>query len=128
MTEFVITDQSGQMKAVEMIRGLDLKKKWRVEIKRHVNKRSLSQNALYHRWIDIISEYTGYEHDEIHDFFKAKFLPPVIIEVGGDRHVSRTTTKLTTSEMTNYMDRVYRFSVADIGVTLPLPDDDRVTA
>lgn len=68
-----------------------------------------------------MSEYTGYEKEEIHEFFKQRFLEPQKIEIEGLEAVRYTTTKLDTKEMAEYTDRVYRWATSELGLVLPLP-------
>jgi hypothetical protein len=72
---------------------------------------------------DHVSKHTGHDLDEIHDAFKQKFLPAKIKEVLGETIDCRTTTKLTTLEMSEYMDRIYAFVTSELGVILPLPQE-----
>lgn len=123
MTDYVITDQSGQANVLAAIRDLDMSKSWRVEIRRGADKRTLSQNALYWRWCEILSQYLGYEKEEIHDMWKQRFLPEKELTFGAYRQGTRTTTRLTTAEMAEYMDKCYRMAAQEIEFALPLPDD-----
>lgn len=108
-----------------VISNMDCEKKWSVEIKRKTSGRSLSQNALYWRWMNeiaaLVSEHTGYEKDEVHELFKAKFLTPKIVRVGIDEIKTYSTKGLTTKEMVDYMDRVDRYCIQALGISLPLP-------
>lgn len=89
-------------------------------------RRSLSQNALMHKWVgevaSKVSEYSGHTHDDVHEFFKRKFLAPQIIEIGGEVVERYTTTKMTPAEMSSYMDRIYEFATG-IGIYLTLPEE-----
>lgn len=72
---------------------------------------------------DHVSQRTGMDADDIHEFFKRKFLPARIIEVAGETVECHTTTKLTALEMAEYMDRIYAWVTSELGVLLPLPQE-----
>ncbi len=55
----------------------------RVTIVLHKEKRSISQNALYHMWVGIIADETGHSHDDLHEAFKAMFLGRKTVKLGG---------------------------------------------
>jgi len=111
-----------------VIQNLDSEKVWIVEIKKKTKGRTLSQNALYWRWMDkiasLVSETTGYEVDEVHGLFKDKFLPKRIVTIGGvETEIPGSTKKLTTKEMVSYMDRIDRFCIQHLGISLPIPSE-----
>ena len=71
-----------------------------------------------------ITEYTGYEKDEVHDLFKQNFLPAIKeLEMAGLTAKRFTTTTLNTKEMSEYCDRIYRWASAELGFALPLPPE-----
>ena len=91
-----------------------------VTVEKHKNKRSVQQNKLYWAMLKIISEDTGHSKDYLHEFFKHKFLGDKI-EVFGEPFVySRSTTKLTTDELSVYLGDI-RFYIMDAtGIDLPI--------
>lgn len=81
------------------------------QIKPIVLTRSLSQNALYHLFLDVICRDTGNNHNDLHEYFKREFLPPKIIKVKIkgqeiDRKIPSSTTGLNKIEFTDYLDRI----------------------
>lgn len=90
-------------------------------------RRTLSQNALYWKWlseaIKAVATETGNDTDDLHEFFKHKFLTPQIIEVRGETIQRWTTTKMTTAEMAEFTDKVYAWIVGELGIILPMPQD-----
>ncbi len=110
-----------------IIRNLDSEKVWIVEIKKKTKARSLSQNALYWRWMNeiasLVSDHTGYEKDEVHELFKKQFLEPKEVEIGGMGIYIYSTKNLTTKQMADYMDRIDRFCISELGIGLPIPEE-----
>ena len=91
----------------------------RIEItirkERHV--RSLNQNKYY--WgvvIEILSEYFGYDKEEMHEACKFKFLrkheDTALVTVG-------STKKLSTGEFTEYIDTVMRWAATEYQILIP---------
>lgn len=123
----IIMNEVLRSRVIGLIRALNLDKPWLVTLAPYRKRRSLSQNSLMWCWLDQVadhvSQHTGMDADDIHEFFKHKFLQPKIIEVAGETVECRTTTKLTTLEMTKYMDRIYAFVTSELGVLLPLPQE-----
>lgn len=92
--------------------------------------RSDKQNRLYFGlWLKELSEYTGYEVDELHAMFKVKFLPQIIGQpemrevMGALYELDYSTTQLDTKQFTDYLNRIERFANITIGITLSHPDD-----
>ena len=111
---------------LHVIGNLDCEKDWTVEVKKKTKGRTLSQNALYWRWMENIvslaSEDTGYEKDELAAYFKSEFLPKRIVTIGGvETEIPGSTKKLTTKEMVEYMDRIDRFCIQNLAISLPIP-------
>ena len=121
---WIVRDEDIRARAMVCIAQLDITRPWSVEIKPYRKKRSLSQNALY--WVEIgkiveaIAEHTGYDRDEVHDFLKRKFLTPTVIEIGGEVCERYTTTKLSTQEMSDYMERCRAWAVSELGLLIPV--------
>lgn len=124
----VIRNESLRKMVLLTIGALDLAKPWKVTIERETNRRTLSQNALMWAWIDDVVEHviehTGHDKDEIHDFFKAKFLPTRLIRIENEiQRATGSTKSLTTKEMTDYMNKIYAWATTELGLFLPVPED-----
>jgi len=116
----VATEQDRQ-DVIRRMSDLDLAKPWDVKIQRPT--RTHSQNAMMWRWISEISKYTGYDKDDIHEYLKAKFLEPRVSVIRGVEIVRHTTTGLTTDQMAEYMDHIYRWAQTELNIRLPIPED-----
>ena len=124
MAEIILAGEPQRAYAKKFIDGLDLSKKWTVKVEPHKKKRSLSQNALYHKWLSVISEDTGYSNDEVHELMKRKFLEPKMVEMGGESIQCWTTTSLDPKSMSEFMNKVEAFANSQLGVILPSPHDN----
>lgn len=82
------------------------------------SKRSLNQNSYYWMYIGIIERETGNESNDLHEYFKSRFLPPKFIKLKGKEHkVPRSTTELNKVEFGEYMEKI----CAECNVPLPDP-------
>ncbi len=120
---YIIRDETGRDRIRDLVGGLDMSKPWSIIVEPYRKKRSLSQNALYWRWIGLVAQETGNANDDVHEAFKAKFCPPRTIKMGDDERDIRSTAKLTTADMQAYMDAVYAFVTTELGMLLPIPEE-----
>ena len=97
-------------------------------VKKVKNIRSREQNRYYHGVIlYMLSEYTGYTHDEMHEICKRLFL---LSEYEFDSFlykdvikIPRSTTSLSTTEMNQYWDSIRHWAQEDLGLYIPNPDE-----
>lgn len=119
-----VVDERGRKAALEYIQKLSLNKKYSIEIKVQREQRSLPQNKLYWLYLACLQDETGEHKDNLHDFFKSKFLGVDERECFGTRfYLPNTTTKLDTLQFKNYLDRIQEFASVELGITLPDPKD-----
>lgn len=94
-----------------------------VEIKPHKRSRSVAQNRLYWMWVHVLSDYLGYDEQELHLLFRERFLGYEPVEIRGETvHTLKSTTELTVRQFTDYLNRVARLAYY-LEVTLPYPDE-----
>ncbi len=84
-------------------------------------RRSLNQNS--YMWgivYALMAEAAGYTAEEMHDALKIKFLT-----VHGDTALPtvRSTAKLTTAEMEEYLENCRRLAAETYGLYVPLPNE-----
>ena len=89
-------------------------------IRKERHTRSLSQNKYY--WgviIEILSDYFGYDKEEMHEALKFKFLKrhedTDLVTVG-------STAKLSTAGFTEYIDDIIRWASTEYQVVIPSAD------
>ena len=83
--------------------------------------RSQAQNAYY--WgvvLDIIGKDLGYEPEEAHQIFTEMFLS----YEKDSRKFVKSTTKLNTKEMEQYLEKVRRFASMELSIFIPLPNEE----
>lgn len=118
-----ITTEEQRQAVLAALKGLDLKRPWDIEWKRHVEKRSTTSNAFYWVVVGLIADDTGNSRDDVHEALKLKFCPPHFIDIGdGFIHV-RSTAKLLADDFSVYLEHVIAFATADLGLILPARPD-----
>jgi hypothetical protein len=126
--KFILRSEEIRRRASDLIREIPLDVVHEVVIRPYKSKRSLDQNALHWKRMDIIrlhiADSTGqvFSAEDVHEFFKKKFLPVRLIEIGGESvKVRRTTTQLNTKEFSEFMDNIDRYCIEHLQLWLPEP-------
>lgn len=126
---FILRDETIRANLMAAIAKLKLAEPLEVLIRPYRKSRSLEQNSLLWAWYAVIAQETGHDAEEIHEFCKHKFLPPVFVDMGGEViETRRTTTKLKVGEMAEFMNAVHAWATTELGVILPLPEEYRSAA
>jgi hypothetical protein len=95
-----------------------------VKVGPYKRRRSIQQKGLYFVWMGEIADATGHTKDEMHEYFKWKFLPPRLIEVGGKAITCAGSTEaLNTEQMSDYMERIKAFAAQELNIMLLDPDE-----
>ena len=102
-------------------------KRYRVTIVEWKDKRTLSMNALYWKWlgeianqVEVGSDY--YDADTWHHYFKKHWCPIKQIPLPVGQESVKSTAKLDKGEMSHYMSRIELWAL-DKMVELTNPDD-----
>lgn len=75
-----------------------------LEVSTRKSKRSGEQNRYYWLYLTLIKEETGNEIEDLHSYFKGKFLTQRISEIYGDKYrVTKSTTDLSKGEFCEYL-------------------------
>jgi len=91
-----------------------------VIVRKPKKDRTSQQNKLYWGYLDIISSDTGNTPDELHEFFKRKFLPPVFkVILGVEVRLPGSTTNLDTKQFGEYLLKIELLT----GIPAPDPND-----
>lgn len=88
-------------------------------------KRSKKQNRVYWMYVNTLSECTGFSSEEMHEVLKFKFLKSELVNVntGEILEFVKSTTELSTSEFTEFIDKIRLWSIEKLNVNLPLPNE-----
>lgn len=123
MAKFILHTEEDRERAILLLKGTDITKRQVFELKRIIIKRTLSQNSLYWMWLSCISEETGNDKNNLHDYYRESFLPKKEVVIFTESRMKpKSTTELDTSEFTVYLEKI-RIHAAEWNVILPLPEE-----
>lgn len=95
-------------------------KRYKVQIKEDRSTRSSNQNRYMWGCVyKMISEHTGYELEEVHQLMGKLFLR----YTKGLETFVKSTTRLNTKEMEEYLEKVRRFAAMELQLSIPLPNE-----
>jgi hypothetical protein len=94
-----------------------------ITVKRTREKRTINQNALMWAWFACIEENTGTSKDDIYMYYCKKFLSRVVCVNNKEEKIYRTSSMLSTVEMSEFMTKIQADAGSELGITLPIPDD-----
>jgi hypothetical protein len=87
-------------------------------------KRSLDQNALYWKWMQIIADETGNDKDDVHEYMKGFFLGMRNMDINGvPQLIPVSSKKQSVRDMAEYMEKIQAWAATHLNITLPVPDD-----
>lgn len=89
-----------------------------IDIEKKKNKRSLSQNSYYWIYLGVIENETGNTADDLHEYFKRKFLLPQVKTIlGVEMKLPASTTGLSKHDFSEFLDKICALT----GVPIPDP-------
>ena len=94
---------------IEKLKNLDWTKHWRVTVTDTKLNRSLEQNLRLWQLYTSVGNHLGIEKDKIHELMGYKFLRYQTEVAGMPIELIKSSTKLTTSEMTEYQQQIEVF-------------------
>lgn len=90
-------------------------------------KRTHRQNNLFHLWVSVIADETGYTDKESCKRDVKRTVLGTKEEVnrltGEILQVDYRTSQMTTSELASFMDRMKAWAATDLGIYLPYPEE-----
>ena len=99
-------------------------KAYDVTIVRHKERRTVDQNRLLWLWINCISDETGQDKNDLHEYFKQKYLGfDTRTMFGVQVYKSVSTSSLDTKQFTQYLEHIRSFASTELGIELPNPED-----
>ena len=121
--KFKVHNNFDRDRVIGYIKRLDIAKPFTVEVTERRTVRTIPQNRLYRLWLTCISSETGNDIDDLHEYFKRKFLEPKEITIFGEVELRYTTTDLNTAQFAHYLEDIRAFAASELSITLPDPDD-----
>lgn len=121
---FILRDDDRRKNAIRYLESVNISGRLlEVTIKPYRKNRSNAQNRLMWMWYGTLSDDLGYSTDELHELCKARFLGVEERQILGESvFMARSTTKITTIEFTDYLNKIEALAI-ELGITLPRPAD-----
>ena len=94
-----------------------------ITIKKASTKRSVPQNDLMWMWLTCIERETGTPKDDVYMYYCKKFLIKTITIGERQERIYNTSSKLTSEEMTEFLNKIQADALTELGIRLPLPED-----
>lgn len=96
-----------------------------VTISTKKQQRSLQQNKyMWSVVYDMIGDEWGYDKEEVHQIMSTMFLKIKEVELDGETYaVVKSTTKLKTDEMEEYLEKCRRYASVNLHLFIPLPNE-----
>lgn len=91
---------------ITKLKELDFSKRWRITIVEAKANRSLEQNERLWELYTSVGNHLGIEKDKIHELMGYKFLRYQTEIAGTPVELIKSSTKLTTSEMSEYQHQI----------------------
>ena len=110
-------------KAISYIKRID--KDMLCEVRKDKRNRSTVQNSYYWFLLTMLELDTGNDKDDLHEYFKQKYLMNYITSLSFISGVQyhKSTTKLSTIEMEDYLEKIRVFASRELGCFLPKPNE-----
>ena len=89
------------------------------EAKEKESFRSAAQNRYYHKMLDVLCDYTGDTHMDMHEQLKVRFLAKPYVLEDKEYMIVKSTTELTTKNFAEYLDKIFHWAAEELEVTLP---------
>ena len=91
-----------------------------IKITERNNNRTKDQNSLFWKWVEIISNETGYTKEETKELISYKFLQRERVDAEGYTETYlRGTSTLSKKEFNEFMNEVSFWSNSTLNITLP---------
>lgn len=126
MRQVIVTKENGRLAGVADIEGLFTllpNGTYDVVVKRHREHRTLSQNDLMWMWLKCIEDATGTPKQDIYLHYCKKFLLRRVTVGNNVEMVYDTSSRLNTKQMSDFMTAIQADASAEMGITLPSPED-----
>lgn len=106
----------------KVVSQLNTNKEYTIEIKEKSNNRSSNQNRyLWGVVYPILGQKLGYDNETIHEVLKTKFGEKVVLR--NNMTINKSTSKYTTNEFENYIQKITIFAGEFLKLTIPAPNE-----
>jgi CTP:phosphocholine cytidylyltransferase-like protein len=122
MKKKLITEEDRNQAITSLVK-ITLTEGWWFELTKRRKVRTVSQNRLERLWLACISFETGNDANELHDYFKEKWIEPKEVIIFEEKKMVYSTRNLNTVQFKYFLDKIQAFVSTELGITLPVPED-----
>lgn len=94
-----------------------------ISVKRASERRTIAQNDLMWSWFSCIEEETGTAKNDVYMYYCKKFLCKVVSVGERMEKIYQTSSMLNTVQMADFLKKIQADAAAELGITLPIPED-----
>ncbi len=148
-TEYTITSPSDRIDVLKVIEELAEDERWTVKVSKFDEAKTAAQNRLLWKWNTEIGAHYGYTPEEMHEYFKERYLINIklqmcdyfgvlveavnLFEKGTEKYVSAakalakeiTTRNLRAKQMSAYLSRLKTFAMHEgVPITIPRQEEE----
>jgi hypothetical protein len=122
MKKKLITEEDRNQAITSLVK-IELSQGWYFELSKRRKVRTVSQNRLERLWLTCIATETGNDSNELHDYFKQKWIEPKEVIIFGEKKLIYSTRDLNTIQFKEFLDKIQAFASSELGIILPIPED-----
>ena len=94
-----------------------------ISVKRASERRTIAQNDLMWSWFSCIEEETGTAKNDVYMYYCKRFLCKVVSVGERMEKIYQTSSMLNTVQMADFLKKIQADAAAELGITLPIPED-----
>ncbi len=123
-----VRDEITRQRVVHFIEALTIERDgakplaWTVTVAQFRKKRTLSQNALMHKWFAEIADFTGDSESSVKADLKEEFSPKIESKVTAGKFRPMDTHEMSTTEISEFMDRMLSWA-SGFGISLTITEE-----
>lgn len=148
-TEYTITSPSDRIEILKVIEELPEDERWTVKVSKFSGAKTAAQNRLMWKWNTEIGAHYGYTPEEMHEYFKGRYLINIklqmcgsfgvlveavnLFEKGTEKYEKAakalaaeiTTRNLKSEPMSAYLSRLKTFALHEgVPITIPRQEEE----
>lgn len=113
----IIDTPAKRDRAVKWLERIPVDEVMELSLRPYKPTRSQQQNARYWLILEKVSDATGHDKEELHEFFKQKFLGMQETEIAGQAVLhQRSSARLKVKDFLEYSEKVEQFAIDQLGV------------
>ena len=120
MSAYTLRSAEDWLRFAKDMQAIDRTQPWEATVRPFRKSRTVQANNLFHAWMSILGDHTGYSLEDMKQLMKEQFLMPRMVTFRGmNRLLYPSTADLKSGEFTAFMDKIQIWAATDLGVTLP---------